>query len=368
MEEKLLELIKNIQSDRRIVGYDEAATKQAVILRILSGLDWDPYTIDEVHPEFSVGGKRVDYALRHNNYNKVFIEVKKIGEDLEKHQEQLLSYSFQEGVKLAILTNGITWWFYLPLHEGGWEQRKFYTVEVYDQDSEEIVQKFVDFLSKGNVISGKSIENAENIYKGKQKQYLINETLPKAWSKIIEDSDEDLIELIAETTEKLCGYKPEYATVERFITSNLPKVDYSSIPKPHVVTTRSTGTTSKRTKETIESYAYMSISSFVLNGTRYEVKSWKDMLIQICNILLATHRDKFKQVLSLKGRKRPYFARNPDELREPKMLNGTDIYIETNLSANGIVKRSRDVLSLFGYAKNDLSIEARYIDDMAYSR
>ena len=359
MEEKLLELIKNIQSDRRIVSFDEAATKQAVILRILSGLGWNPFNIDEVHPEFSVGGKRVDYALRHNNYNKVFIEVKKIGEDLEKHQEQLLNYSFQEGVKLAILTNGITWWFYLPLHEGGWEQRKFYTVEVYDQNSEEITQKFVDFLSKENVISGKSIENAENIYKGKQKQYLIEETLPKAWSKIIEGPDEDLMELIAETTEKLCGYKPEYTIVERFITSNIQKIEYLSIPKSSVVTTQSTSTISKRTEEIVESYAHKSISSFVFKGTRYEVKSWKDMLIQICNIMLATHRDRFEQVLSLVGRKRPYFTRNPNELRIPEMLNGTDIYIETNFGANSIVKLSKDILSLFGYTKNDLSIEAR---------
>jgi len=151
MEEKMLELIKKIHSDRQLLSFDEAATKQAVILRILSSLGWDPFNIDEVHPEYSVGGKNVDYALRHDNYNKVFIEVKKVGEDLDRHQEQLLNYSFQEGVKLAILTNGITWWFYLPLHEGSWEQRRFYTIEIYDQDANEIVQKFIDFLSKENV-------------------------------------------------------------------------------------------------------------------------------------------------------------------------------------------------------------------------
>jgi predicted type IV restriction endonuclease len=184
MEEKLLGLIKKIRSERRLVSFDEAATKQAVILRILSCLGWDTFNIDEVHPEYSVGGKRVDYALRHNNYNKVFIEVKKVGEDLEKYQEQLLNYSFQEGVKLAVLTNGITWWLYLPLHEGSWEQRKFYTVEIFEQGGEEITLKFTDFLSNENVISGKAIDNAENIYKGRQKQYLIKETLPKAWNYV----------------------------------------------------------------------------------------------------------------------------------------------------------------------------------------
>jgi len=59
------------------------------------------------------------------------------------------------------------------------------------------------------------------------------------------------------------------------------------------------------------------------------------------------------------GRKRPYFTRNPNELRNPKRINNTDIYIETNLSANSIVKLSKSIISLFGYKENDLSIEVR---------
>ena len=341
MEEKLLELIKDIQSDGSLDGFDEAATKQAVILRILSGLGWNHFNIGEVHPEYSVGKKRVDYALRHNNQNKVFIEVKKVGAELENHQEQLLNYSFQEGVKLAILTNGITWWFYLPLHEGEWEQRKFYTVDVYDQDREEIAQKFVDFLLKENVVSGKSVENAENVYKGKQKQYLIKETLPKAWNKIMEGPDKDLIELIAEITEKLCGYKPEHTTVELFITSNIQKVDYPPNPKPPI------GILGK------------SISSFAFKGTRYEVKSWKDMLIRVCTIMVDIHRDQFEKVLSLRGYKNPHFTKNPNDLSSPAKIDGTDIYAETKFNATDIVKQSRNILSLFGYTENDLSIEVQ---------
>ena len=353
MEEKLVEMIKSIQSNGSLDSFDEAATKQVVILQILSGLGWDYFNIDEVYPEYSVGKKRVDYALRHNNHNKVFIEVKRVAEDLENHQEQLLNYSFQEGVKLAVLTNGITWWFYLPLHEGGWEKRKFYTVDVYDQDLEEIAQKFVDFLLKENVVSGKSVENAENVYKGKQKQNLIKETLPKAWNKIMEGLDKDLVELIAETTEKLCGYKPEDTTVERFITSNIPKGGYPPIPAPPK------GDSSGETKRGVESYQGKSISSFVFNETRYEVKSWKGMLIQICNIMLATHGDRFEQVLSLRGYKKPYFTKNLSELSAPERINGTDIYAETHFSANDIVKHSRTILSLFGYTRDDLLIEVR---------
>ena len=107
MNEQILSLLKQLRADTRLASFDEAATKQIVLLRVLSLLGWDIYNIDEVKPEFAVGSQRVDYSLRNKSINKVFIEVKKVGEDLDRHQEQLLNYSFKEGVKLAILTNGI---------------------------------------------------------------------------------------------------------------------------------------------------------------------------------------------------------------------------------------------------------------------
>lgn len=360
MKEQLISFIEKLKVDReKIISFDEAATKQAIIVRLLSLLGWDIFNIDEVTPEYSVGGRKVDYSLRFNSANKIFIEVKKIGENLENHQEQLLNYSFQEGVKLAILTNGITWWFYLPLHEGSWEQRKFYTVEVYEQDAEEIAQKLTDFLSKESVISGKAIENAESIFKSKQRQNLIKETLPKAWHKIIEGPDEALIELIAETTEKLCGYKPEHSTVENFIKSIFQRIEYPFPQKLGDIKVVQPTPRKISRIEIEENYTYRSISSFIFRETRYEVRSWKDMLIKICDIMFTTHTDRFDQVLNLVGLKRPYFTRNPNELRVPKLIKGTDIYVETNLSANGIVSLTMKILHSFGYTKDDISIEAR---------
>jgi len=318
-------------------------------------LGWNPFNTDEVYLEYSVSSKKVDYALRYNGQNKVFIEVKKVSEDLEKHQEQLLNYSFQEGVTLAILTNGISWWFYLPLHEGSWEQRKFYTIEIYDQESEDITQKFEEFLSKENVISDRAIRNAENIYRSKQKQYLIKETLPKAWGKIITEPDELLVELLADTVEKLCGYKPDSEMVEQFLT----KVVQTLTPPKRSISTPLQPSFSQNHPILSESYTGKSIVSFTFKGDKYSVRSWKEMLIKICNLMLSGHREQFDKVFNLVGRKRPYFTKNPNELRAPKRINGTDIYVETNLSANSIVKHSKNILALFGYDEKDLSIEVK---------
>ena len=231
---ELLEFIKSIQKNQDLLIYDEASTKQAVILPILSKLNWDIFNRNEVYPEFSTEGKRVDYSLRIMNVNKVFIEVKRINVDLESHTRQLLNYSFQEGVSLAILTNGITWWFYLPLNELNWEKRKFLTIELPEQDAEEIVSRFTEFLSKDNINSGQSIESAFKIFKSKQRLFKIQETLPKAWNKIINEPDELLVELLSDATEKLCGYKPNEETVGSFIKNNISPKFVTSNQQPFI--------------------------------------------------------------------------------------------------------------------------------------
>ncbi len=355
--EELKKLINNLKKSRNLNSLDEAATKQYIVLNILKILGWDPFNIDEVRPEYSVGKQKVDYALRYRGRNKVFIEVKKVNENLEKHQEQLLTYSFKEGIKLAVLTNGISWWFYLPLHEGNWEQRKFFTIEIYDQPTEEIVEKFISFLLKDNVITDEAIKNAENLYKSKQKFILIKETLPKAFEKMISEPDQKLVELLAEKVEKICGYKPSERTVENYlaeIETNFNKNLRVSVAKQEI---SKKSTIEKNTINEKISYTNRKISSFIFKNKFYEVNSWKEFLIKIIEILVQDHKNEFEKVLELKGKKRPYFSENKKDLRIPYRIKNTKVYVETNLSANAIVAIIKKVISLFGYTESELTIK-----------
>lgn len=106
-----------------------------------------------------------------------------------------------------------------------------------------------------------------------------------------------------------------------------------------------------------KSFTGTSVTSFEFKGTIYEASSWKDMYLQICNIMLATHKDQFEEVLKLSGRKRPYFSRNPDDLRRAERINGTEIFVEVDLSADDVIRLSRSVISLFGYSEDELSVE-----------
>jgi predicted type IV restriction endonuclease len=217
--DELCSLMGRLKSNPRLKNFDEAATKQAVVLPLLRSLGWDTSNVDEVYPEYSVEKKRVDYALRLQGRNEFFLEVKKPGEELEYHEEQLLNYSFRQGVKLAGLTNGITWLFYLPLKEGSWAERKFYAVDIIEQGIEDAAQRFIDILSRQNVESREAFRNAEAIYTSALKHRTFVEKLPEAWNKIITERDQILIELLADTTEKLCGFKPTSEDVSKFLTS-----------------------------------------------------------------------------------------------------------------------------------------------------
>jgi predicted type IV restriction endonuclease len=239
VKDKLTSFVEDIKSLKDIRSYDEQATKQGVILKILSVLGWDVFDINEVYPEYVLKGQRIDYSLRIENKNKVFIEAKRISEELDTHQEQLLKYAFQAGVSLAILTNGLSWWFYLPLmKDASWEERKFYTIDLVRQEPTHIADKFIDLLSRANVSSGEAIRNAEATHADLQKKNIIKKTLPEAWNKIISEPDETLLNLLKETTETLCGHSVGTAFAKNFLVSN--KDGLTLLEKPVVKPTPQT--------------------------------------------------------------------------------------------------------------------------------
>lgn len=357
MLQKLREFISKVQSDERIQFLDEASTKQGVVLRLLSILGWDTFDIEEVKPEYSVSGRRVDYSLRIHRINKVFIEVKKVGEELERHQEQLLNYSFQEGVKLAVLNNGITWWFYLPLHEGSWDQRKFYTIDILQQELDDVANKFESLLSRSNVESGNSIVNAEELYKSRQKKNILRMNLPKAWNKIISEPDELLIDLINENLEKISGFKADNDQIEQFLSKYYIQFQVTEQPIMPLPTIPPAPRQPQIGK--VDNYTGKSISAFSFRNQKYNIHSWKELLINVTVAIKNLHPQDFERCLQLTGRRRPYFSINPGELRSPEKIIGTNIYTETNLSANDIVKISKRLINLFGYQIYDLEIESQ---------
>jgi len=77
------------------------------------------------------------------------------------------------------------------------------------------------------------------------------------------------------------------------------------------------------------------------------------MLLQLCTAIAELNKDKFDDILAITGR----FSKNPSDLRSPNQIEGTNIYVEVNLSSDSILRLSKTVMSKFGYSETDLSIE-----------
>ena len=215
--------VEQIKDSTNFYAMDESATKQGVVLRLLSAVGWDTFDINQVVPEYTVGSRRVDYALLPGTANTVFLEVKRPGEKLERHQQQLLEYCFQEGVRLAGLTSGRTWWFYLPLQAGSWEQRRFLTIDLDNQAPNVMERKFLKYLSPKVVDSGHAVRSAEALVESRQRTEKTSKAIADAWKQIIETPDELLVELITEAAERMCGFRPETDLVQHFLAQNIPR-------------------------------------------------------------------------------------------------------------------------------------------------
>lgn len=372
MQDEIIKFVDDLKNRRMSLdSLDEASTRQAVVGKLLHLLGWDIFNVDEVVPEYPVGDTRIDYALKTGKYNdKAFIEVKRIREDLERHQEQLLGYCFKEGVGFAVLTNGIIWWFYLPLRQSSWEERRFYAIDIVQQDAKDVASKFIEFLSKDNIVNGNAIKSAESMYKGRQKTTILDDALPKAWDKMIIEGNNKLIDLIGDVTENLCGFRPDVGTIKRFLSSheyhlktlgiqpNIQHVDIPQVNDSDSASKHEEDTPKDKEKEK-DKVAGKRITAFYLNGTKYPVSTWKELLMKLLEILYSKHNQDFNKILNIPGRKRQYFSYDSQTLDTAQKFGDTNIYFETKLGSDAIIRLCRDVVQLFGYSGDDLKIETK---------
>ena len=366
MPGSIADMVVEFSKARLLETLDESSTKQGVVLRLLGLLGWDVFRLSEVIPEFAVGNRRVDYALRIDSMNKVFIEVKRPKEDLANHQQQLLDYCFSQGVKLAVLTNGRTWRCYLPLREGSWEQRRFLTVDLEAQDPSVVETRFIEFLSRERVRSGDAAAAAERLVSSQQRADTIRRTMGQAWNDMVGEPDDLLVDIIAEATERLSGFKPDSDAVEAFLAEHLqifrPNIAGGAPAMRPIVPVPST--TSRDQPPTVagsskHGFTGTKPTAFVLLRETRAVEKWIDVLIQVCEILYERNRADFPRVLEIRGRDRPYFSKDGSELRKPTRLSFVPLFVETNLSSNQIVRISNRLVLHFSYPPTELSIQIR---------
>lgn len=216
----LVQNITDIQNKLRRNEYpNEQSISQGIVLRLLSVLKWDIYDIRLVMPEYSIQGRRVDFALCDRPDKPIiFIEVKQPGNTLGA-DKQLFEYAFHKGVPFAIVTDGKEWHFYLPAEVGNYDERRIYKLDILERDAQESAYRLERYLTFEYVANGSALECAREDYRNVSKERQAEENIPIAWQKLIEEKDEMLIEVISEKVESICGFKPTQEQILSYVST-----------------------------------------------------------------------------------------------------------------------------------------------------
>ena len=200
MQRKIESFINELRSNKKIFAFDKGATKQALVLRLLSLLGWDIFDVEEVCPDYSVNSHSVAYALEVKNSYKVFIEVKRVQKNLDNYQKGLIDFASQEGVNLSILTNGLIWWFYLNSAQGDWQKKWFLSIDFLKQKPDHIATQLIGILTKDKISKGQALKTAKVLHEEKN-QKIAADFIPQAWNQIIAQPNKIFVELLSDTTE-----------------------------------------------------------------------------------------------------------------------------------------------------------------------
>ena len=113
-----------------------------------------------------------------------------------------------------------------------------------------------------------------------------------------------------------------------------------------------------------EDFTHKRPFSFKLLDRAYNVKTWKDMLLILCEELYNKDKNIFETMItkpSMQGKRRKNFSKNADELREKSRLkmNNSDIWLETNMSGNGIRNLIIKILKEYNLKVTDITVYFR---------
>lgn len=298
---------------------------------------------------------RVDIALSTQGRILGLIEAKAPGTLLDKHVDQVLGYAFYESAEICALTTGLEWWLYLPGARVPIPKRRFAVLRVLEDPIGRLSDDLTSFLGRGSLVSGQAGELANH----RLEEVRLNDEVPSLWKQMLQEPDNELVELLRKrvrerthfrlTTEQVTaalGGSQIPAATKLAEPPEAPQPEVRPQPKP---------TKRKKPRPSVKPAA------IELWGERHPVSSHQNVLKKVIDLLYERHRDDFHRVLELKGQKYPYAARDPRNVKygedgayyEPA---NSGFFFDTHLSASGVERRTRKLVTHFGHNPSDLKI------------
>ena len=327
----MIELLERIGERLRSSAYvNEAAITHGIVTPILKELGWDTADPRQVIPEFANARGRVDFALIGLGQRpSIFVEVKQVGR-ANDGDRQLFEYAFHEGVPLCVLTDGREWSFYLPSGQGSYDDRRVYRLQLDDRSPEEARSVLSRYLLHDSVIDQSAFENARRDHQaiaGKREALAV---LPRAWSDLIGEGHELLVETLVDKAEALSGYAPSGADALAFLQTltssgaGRPPVSARKAPKPIAASppTNPPKSTSKAAASADRSISYM------IFGEQRHAPNASVALVDVLRSIAKRDPAKLAEVsAAVKTPKLSHVARSPQEINpgRPDLARAAEI-------------------------------------------
>ena len=342
---------------------NEETAKFQIIRPVLDHLGWDTAN-PEVLWEHPVGdtksGGKVDIALKGRRRVVALIEAKSPSQELNKHVAQVLGYAFYEGINICVLTNGPKWRIYLPKEDGPPEERCFASLDLMNGPIERLAEDLEAFLGKENLLSKRAERRAKEVLKARRQADHLNSKLPEIWSHMKREPDQRLVELVVDRAYEELNLRPAPEQVQAVLRGSPVPTVTAREPAPTAASPQGRKPESPDPQPKRRSPRRgTKIVAYELWGERHEVSTWKGLLVGVAEALYHRHGQSFDRILDLRSSKHPYASRSENDVRAPKVVGTSGIYIHSNLSSSMIKRRANELLELFGHQADDLRIETR---------
>lgn len=108
-----------------------------------------------------------------------------------------------------------------------------------------------------------------------------------------------------------------------------------------------------------DDYTHKRPAGFEIYGVRQDAKDWKDVFVSTCEVLARKDSATFETFVNdknMQGRKVSYFCKDPKGIRAPRKVDGTDVFVMTNMSANQVRNVVERMLRKYGIKINDYKL------------
>ncbi|MCK5662964.1 MAG: type I restriction enzyme HsdR N-terminal domain-containing protein [Thiotrichaceae bacterium] len=358
--DELKALSSKISKKRKDIQTEEA-TKNAFVMPFIKALGYDVFDPSEVTPELTadVGtkkGEKVDYAILKNGKPIILFECKWCGIDLEKeHKSQLYRYFSVTEARFAVLTNGISYYFYTDIDEPNkMDSKHFLELNLLElkesaaEDLKRFSQSFFDL--KKNLTAATELKYTTEI-KSILATQLANPSeefavffASKVYSgRLVQSVKQQFVELVKKAFQQFLSDR-----INERLQSALAEPQFQ-LPSPEIQKVENNQTDlnlSTRNKKGNKPH------TLIIMGKSHAVSSWRRVLEITLNTLIETDAKLFETIL----KKFPKNIAWEKKFRSNGQLsNGA--YFETNLNAQRINKLCRELIKLFGLSDEEWQIK-----------